>query len=144
MKEVLARAGVPDRAATRAFAADEERAALAFLDTLPGLYVVKTDGLAAGKGVVVTESLAEARDAVRAYLSGDAFGDAGRTCVIEEGLTGPELSLLVLCDGAPTPSRSRPRRTPSASATATPGRTPAAWARTRRCPIVAAPTSSTR
>ena len=64
-----------------------------------GLYVVKTDGLAAGKGVVVTESIAEARDAVRAYLSGAAFGDAGRTCVIEEGLAGPEVSLFVLCDG---------------------------------------------
>ena len=63
--------------------------------------MVKTDGLAAGKGVVVTESLADARDAVRAYLSGEAFGDAGRTLVIEEGLTGPELSLLVVCNGDP-------------------------------------------
>ncbi len=62
---------------------------------------MKTDGLAAGKGVVVTESLTEARDAVRAYLSGEAFGDAGRTLVIEEGLTGPELSLLVVCNGDP-------------------------------------------
>jgi phosphoribosylamine--glycine ligase len=62
--------------------------------------VVKTDGLAAGKGVLVTESLTEARDAVRAYLTGVAFGDAGRTVVLEEGLTGPELSLLVLCDGS--------------------------------------------
>ena len=62
---------------------------------------MKTDGLAAGKGVVVTESLADARDAVRAYLSGEAFGDAGRTLVIEEGLTGPELSLLVVCNGDP-------------------------------------------
>ena len=63
--------------------------------------MVKTDGLAAGKGVVVTESLTEARDAVHAYLSGEAFGDAGRTLVIEEGLTGPELSLLVVCNGDP-------------------------------------------
>src|SRR5262249_48012863 len=55
--------------------------------------------LAAGKGVIVTESLDEARDGVRAYLSGDAFGDAGRTCVIEEGLVGPELSVFALCDG---------------------------------------------
>src|SRR4029077_14949523 len=60
---------------------------------------VKTDGLAAGKGVIVTESVAEARDAVRSYLSGAAFGEAGRTCVIEEGLGGPEVSLFVLCDG---------------------------------------------
>jgi phosphoribosylamine--glycine ligase len=49
--------------------------------------------------VFVTESLSAAQDAVRAYLSGDAFGDAGRKVVIEEGLTGPELSLLVVCDG---------------------------------------------
>ncbi len=99
MKEVLAAAGVPT-ARHAAFGADAEPAALAFLETLPGLYVIKTDGLASGKGVLVTESLADARDAVRDYLAGRAFGDAGRTVVIEEGLTGPELSLLVLCDGS--------------------------------------------
>lgn len=99
MKDVLARAGVPT-ARHRAFTADQEGAALAYLETLPGLYVIKTDGLAAGKGVVVTESIVDARDAVREYLAGRAFGDAGRTVVIEEGLTGPELSLLVLCDGS--------------------------------------------
>ena len=98
MKEVLAGAGVPSARHASFDAADEE-AAVAFLDTLPGLYVIKTDGLAAGKGVVVTESISEARDAVRSYLSGSAFGDAGRTIVIEEGLSGPEVSLLVLCDG---------------------------------------------
>jgi phosphoribosylamine--glycine ligase len=100
MKEVLAGAGVPT-ALHGAFTADDEDAALGFLETLDGLYVVKTDGLAAGKGVVVTESIAEARDAVRAYLSGAAFGDAGRTVVIEEGMRGPELSLLVVCNGDP-------------------------------------------
>jgi phosphoribosylamine---glycine ligase len=98
MKELLAGAGVPT-AAHGAFRHGEEDAALAFLATLSGLYVVKTDGLAAGKGVVVTESLREAEDAVRSYLSGEAFGDAGRTVVIEEGLRGPELSLLVVCNG---------------------------------------------
>jgi phosphoribosylamine--glycine ligase len=95
MKEVLRDARVPT-ARYASFTAADEAAALAFLETLPGVYVVKTDGLAAGKGVVVTESLADAREAVRSYLSGAAFGDAGRTVVIEEGLTGPELSLLVL------------------------------------------------
>jgi phosphoribosylamine---glycine ligase len=98
MKDVLVSAEV-STARYGTFGAGDEAAALAFLETLPGLYVVKTDGLAAGKGVVVTESIAEARDAVRAYLSGAAFGDAGRTCVIEEGLTGPEISLFALCDG---------------------------------------------
>jgi phosphoribosylamine--glycine ligase len=96
MKDLLMEAGVPT-ARHGVFRSVET--ALAFLDTLPGLYVVKTDGLAAGKGVVVTESLAEARDAVSSFLSGDAFGDAGRTVVIEEGLTGPELSVLAVCDG---------------------------------------------
>ena len=98
MKAVLAEAGVPT-ARHASFTADQEDEALAFVQRLPGFYVVKTDGLAAGKGVIVTESLDEARDAVRSYLSGHAFGDAGRTCVIEEGLTGPEMSLLVVCNG---------------------------------------------
>ena len=96
MKDVLVAAGVPT---ARHGTFTEAEPAFAFLDTLDGLYVVKTDGLAAGKGVVVTTSLEEARDAVRDYLSGDAFGDAGRTLVIEEGLTGPEVSVLAICDG---------------------------------------------
>ena len=101
MKDVLADAEIPTaRHAT--FTGAQEHAALAYLETLPGLYVVKTDGLAAGKGVLVTESLPDAREAVREYLAGRAFGDAGRTVVIEEGLTGPELSMLVLCDGTLT------------------------------------------
>jgi phosphoribosylamine--glycine ligase len=96
MKHVLVEAGVPT---ARHGAFTEAGPALAFLETLPGLYVVKTDGLAAGKGVVVTESLAEARQVVADFLSGQAFGDAGRKVVIEEGLTGPELSVLAVCDG---------------------------------------------
>lgn len=100
MKQVLAEAGVPT-ARHRSFGAADEAAACAFLSELAPPYVVKTDGLAAGKGVVVTESLSDAHDAVRAYLSGEAFGDAGRTLVVEEGLTGPELSLLVVCNGDP-------------------------------------------
>lgn len=98
MKDVLLSAGVPT-ARHASFTAEQEDEALAFLETLPGLYVVKTDGLAGGKGVTVTESLDEARDAVRSYLAGEAFGEAGTTVVLEEGLSGPELSLLVLCDG---------------------------------------------
>jgi phosphoribosylamine--glycine ligase len=96
MKQVLVDAGVPT--AGHGTFTDLEPA-LAFLETLPGLYVIKTDGLAAGKGVLVTESLPEARDAVREYLSGAAFGDAGRRVVLEEGLTGPELSVLAITDG---------------------------------------------
>ena len=96
MKQLLVDAGVPT---ARHGTFTQVEPALAFLGEMPQPYVVKTDGLAAGKGVVVTESLAEAQDAVRSYLDGSAFGDAGRTVVIEEGLTGPELSVFAVCDG---------------------------------------------
>jgi len=98
MKQVLVDAGVPT-ARFASFTASQLDQALAFADTFAPPYVIKTDGLAAGKGVVVTESIDEARAAVRDYLSGDAFGDAGTTCVIEEGLSGPELSVFAACDG---------------------------------------------
>jgi phosphoribosylamine--glycine ligase len=97
MKGLLVAAGV-STAAHGTF--DAEAPAVAFLRQLGGgPYVVKTDGLAAGKGVLVTESLAEAIDDVRAKLSGAAFGEAGRRVVIEEGLTGDELSVMAVCDG---------------------------------------------
>jgi phosphoribosylamine--glycine ligase len=96
MKDLLAAADVPT-ARYGSFADAAE--ALGFLRTLPRPWVVKTDGLAAGKGVLVTARLDEAEDDVRAKLSGESFGDAGRTVVIEEGLTGPELSVLAICDG---------------------------------------------
>jgi phosphoribosylamine--glycine ligase len=98
MKEVLRAAGVPT-ARFAAFDALESAAAMDYLETLPGPWVIKTDGLAAGKGVLVAQSLQEARQDVTAKLSGSSFGDAGRTIVIEEGLVGEECSLLVLCDG---------------------------------------------
>jgi phosphoribosylamine--glycine ligase len=96
MKELLAEAGVPT---ARFGVFTEVGPAVEFLRSLDGPWVVKTDGLAAGKGVLVTDSLAEAEADVAAKLSGDAFGSAGRRVVVEEGLTGPECSLLVLCDG---------------------------------------------
>ena len=68
MKEVLAAAGVPTAAPPRLRSRRGRRGASPSCDALPGLYVVKTDGLAAGKGVLVTESLAEAEDDVRAKL----------------------------------------------------------------------------
>lgn len=98
MKALLIDAGVPS-ARHAVFGPGDEDLAVAYLRDMPGLYVVKTDGLAGGKGVLVTESLADAADDVREKLAGRAFGDAGRRVVIEEGLTGPELSLLCVCDG---------------------------------------------
>jgi phosphoribosylamine--glycine ligase len=98
MKDVLMAAGVPT-ARFGVFDALQSAAALAFLETLPGPWVIKTDGLAAGKGVLVARTIEEARADVSAKLSGASFGDAGRNIVIEEGLVGEECSLLVLCDG---------------------------------------------
>jgi phosphoribosylamine--glycine ligase len=97
MKQVVEAAGVPT-ARYAAFGALEP--AVEFLRSLPGPWVVKTDGLAAGKGVLVATSLDEAIADVRAKLAGEAFGDAGRTVVVEEGMIGTELSLLAVCDGS--------------------------------------------
>lgn len=96
MKELLVEAGVPT---ARHGTFTDVTAALEFLHTMAPPYVVKTDGLAAGKGVLVTMDLEEATADVEAKLAGTAFGQAGSTVVIEEGLVGEECSLLVLCDG---------------------------------------------
>jgi len=96
MKKCVSEAGVPT-ARWGAFSKLDE--ASEFLRSLPGPYVVKTDGLAAGKGVLVTDDIVEAQTDAAAKLSGRSFGEAGRRVVIEEALQGTELSLLVVCDG---------------------------------------------
>ena len=73
--------------------------ALAYLREKGAPIVVKADGLAAGKGVIVAETLEQAEDAVRDMLSGNAFGDAGCRVVIEEFLEGEEASFIVMVDG---------------------------------------------
>lgn len=77
----------------------ELHAALDYLEQHPLPLVIKADGLAAGKGVVITDNLAEAKDTVINMLSGHSFGSAGRCVVIEEFLTGTELSYIVMVDG---------------------------------------------
>ena len=94
-KELMGRAGVPT-AAYGSFT--DEASALAYVREQGAPLVVKADGLAAGKGVVVATELTEAEDAVRECFAG-AFGSAGSTVVIEECLTGPECSLLAFTDG---------------------------------------------
>jgi phosphoribosylamine--glycine ligase len=96
MKEVVEAAGVPT---ARYATFTEVEPAVEFLRALSGPWVTKTDGLAAGKGVLVATSIDDAIADVRSKLAGESFGDAGRTVVIEEGMTGPELSLLAVCDG---------------------------------------------
>jgi phosphoribosylamine---glycine ligase len=95
-KKLMADAGVP----TAAFGAfDDLNAALAFIDAQPGLVVVKADGLAAGKGVVVANSKDEAKAAARQMMADRAFGDAGARVVVEERLQGREVSMMAFCDG---------------------------------------------
>ena len=98
MKDLVHAAGVPT-AGYASFEENQIEEVAGFLLTLEPPYVVKTDGLAAGKGVLVTDDYEEAVTDARNKLSGISFGDAGRRIVIEEGLLGPELSLFALCDG---------------------------------------------
>ena len=74
-------------------------AALCYLDTAPIPTVVKADGLALGKGVIIAETREEAKSAVRDMMEGGIFGKSGSTVVIEEFLTGPEVSVLAFTDG---------------------------------------------
>ena len=96
-KDFLARHGIPT-ARYASFTAVEP--ALAHLREQGAPIVVKADGLAAGKGVIVAQTLEEAEAAVRDMLAGDAFGTAGHRVVIEEFLDGEEASFIVMADGA--------------------------------------------
>ena len=95
-KDFLARHAIPTAAYANFTDVDE---ALAYLDRVGAPIVVKADGLAAGKGVIVAMTLDEARAAVRDMLSGNAFGEAGHRVVIEEYLDGEEASFIVMADG---------------------------------------------
>ncbi|BDZ45251.1 hypothetical protein GCM10025866_11600 [Naasia aerilata] len=122
-KRIMAEAGVPTGRAIRAGTLAEAEAAL---DELGAPYVVKADGLAAGKGVLVTEDRAAALAHATRYIEQGAV-------LVEEHLTGDEVSLFFLSDGH-TVLPSPPRRTTSGSSTATRAPTPAAWAPTRPFP----------
>jgi phosphoribosylamine--glycine ligase len=95
-REVAEAAGVP-MARGRAFT--DPIAAIEFAAELDGRAAVKADGLAAGKGVTVCHDLATAEAAIRAAMIEGVFGAAGRTVVVEEVLSGPEASVIALCDG---------------------------------------------
>lgn len=95
-KKVMAQAGIATGKA-RAFSALGD--AVSFMDELGPPFVIKADGLAAGKGVVVTEDRSAAVDALEDRLVRGAFGDAGRTVLVEEFLDGEEVSVIGLSDG---------------------------------------------
>lgn len=75
--------------------------ALAYLETAPLPTVVKADGLALGKGVIIAETKEQAQDAVRSMMADKVFGASGDHVVIEEFMTGPEVSVLAFTDGKP-------------------------------------------
>jgi phosphoribosylamine--glycine ligase len=95
-KDVMAAAGVPT---ARSESFTDPAAAIAALDDFGPPWVVKADGLAAGKGVTVTGDHAAARAAVEAALVGKVHGEAGQTILLEEFLEGPEASVFAVTDG---------------------------------------------
>jgi phosphoribosylamine---glycine ligase len=97
-KKFMQRHNVPT-AAYASFTKDTLEKGFSFLETLKAPYVLKADGLAAGKGVLILNDLAEAKTELRAMLEAAKFGTAGNTVVIEEFLAGIEVSVFVLTDG---------------------------------------------
>ena len=97
-KQFMVRHGIPT-AASRSFTRDTLNEGLAYLDTQQLPIVLKADGLAAGKGVLICTTLEEAKNELTAMLADAKFGAASSTVVIEEFLSGIELSVFVLTDG---------------------------------------------
>jgi phosphoribosylamine--glycine ligase len=78
---------------------DDLNIASSFIESLSEPIVVKADGLCGGKGVIIAQTKLEAKQAARDMLSGESFGDAGKSIIIEEFLNGYELSVFAICDG---------------------------------------------
>lgn len=97
-KAFMQRHGIPT-AKYRSFIVDEMDEAIEFLKTLKAPYVIKADGLAAGKGVVIVDKLDEAKKELNEMLKNKKFGTASDTVVIEEFLKGVEVSVFVITDG---------------------------------------------
>ena len=97
-KEFMVKHGIPT-SAYQSFTKDTLGEGYKFLETLSTPYVLKADGLAAGKGVLILETLEEAKSELKAMLADAKFGDASSKVVIEEHLKGIELSVFVLTDG---------------------------------------------
>ncbi|MBI9040824.1 phosphoribosylamine--glycine ligase [Lutibacter sp.] len=97
-KEFMVRHNIPT-AAYESFTAENLEAGYSFLETLKPPYVLKADGLAAGKGVLILHDLQEAKDELKEMLANKKFGAASSKVVIEEFLDGIELSCFILTDG---------------------------------------------
>lgn len=96
MKNFLARHSIPTAKYIQTKNLEE---ANTFIDSLSLPIVVKADGLCAGKGVIIAKTYDEAKSAAQEMLSGESFGDAGTSIVVEEFLDGYELSVFAICDG---------------------------------------------
>ena len=97
-KEFMIRHEIPT-AKYKAFTKDNLEEGYTFLESLDAPYVLKADGLAAGKGVLILDNIQEAKDELKAMVADEKFGKASSTVVIEEFLSGIELSVFVLTDG---------------------------------------------
>ena len=97
MKDLLDKYDIPTAFYGRFTDADQ---ACTYIEEKGAPIVIKTDGLAAGKGVIIAETVEEAKAVARTMLSGEAFGDAGREIVIEEFLEGEEVSYFALAHGS--------------------------------------------
>ncbi len=96
MKNILKKYNIP----TAAFIeTSNEKKAHDFIETMNLPIVVKADGLCGGKGVIIAQSIKEAKKAASEMLAGSSFGDAGKEIIIEEFLDGYELSIFAICDG---------------------------------------------
>ena len=95
-KDLMKKYGIPT-AAYETF--DDMQAALSYLDTVSAPIVIKADGLALGKGVIIAQTISEAKEAVTSMMAEKKFGKSGDHIVIEEFLTGPEVSVLAFTDG---------------------------------------------
>ncbi len=97
-KAFMQRQGIPT-ASYRSFSMETLEQGKAYLKSLPPPYVLKADGLAAGKGVIICQSLSEATDTLDEMLGSKMFGEASATVVVEEFLQGKEVSVFVVTDG---------------------------------------------
>lgn len=97
-KQFMLRYGIPT-ATSQTFTVDTLQEGLSYLENHALPIVIKADGLAAGKGVIIAETVADAQAALQDMLAGQAFGEAGSKVVVEQFLRGIELSVFVLADG---------------------------------------------
>jgi len=97
-KEIMQKYNVPTAGSFK-FSRQQEREAVDFLQRMKPPYVIKVDGLAVGKGVIICQDIASARSEIKDIFSNDRFGNAGDSILLEEYLSGQEVSILAIASG---------------------------------------------